>query len=101
MSTQPVHAFAKWHVKDGHLDTVINLLTEVVRESRKEEGNLFYDVNQSNSDSNTLILLEGYVDEDALAAHRASSHFQAVVIAKIVPLLDDREVILTTALVFS
>jgi len=98
MITQPIHAFAKWQVKDGQLSTVLKLLIEVVRESKKEDGNLFYEVNQSNSDPNILILFEGYVDEDALTEHRASAHFQHVVIAKIVPLLEDREVILTTAL---
>ncbi len=96
MNKQPIHVFAKWQVKDGHIDTVLALLTQAVRESRKEEGNLFYQVHQSNTDANTLILFEGYADEAAVTAHRNSEHFQTVVVGQIVPLLENREVILTT-----
>ncbi|TDQ09480.1 putative quinol monooxygenase [Pedobacter metabolipauper] len=100
MSQKPIYAFAKWRVKEGQLDTVLNLLTEVVKKSTGEEGNLFYKVHQSNSDANTLILFEGYNDEEALEEHRNSEHFQKIVVGEIVPLLQDREVILTTRLDF-
>lgn len=96
MSQKPVYTFAKWQVKDGHLDTVLNLLVEVVNASTGEEGNLFYKVHQSNSDENTLVLFEGYKDEPAVAEHRNSKHFQNLVIGQIVPLLAHREVIQTS-----
>ncbi|GAA4320367.1 putative quinol monooxygenase [Mucilaginibacter gynuensis] len=95
---QPIHVFAKWQVKEGQLDTVLNLLPEVVKKSSSEDGNLFYNLLQDNSDANTLILFEGYKDEVALAEHRNSDHFQTIVIGKIIPLLEAREVILTTPL---
>lgn len=98
MSKQPIHVFAKWQVKEGQLNTVLNLLRKVVEKSNQEEGNLFYNINQSNSDVNTLILFEGYTDEQALAEHRNSEHFQTLVIGQIVPLLEQREVILATQL---
>jgi quinol monooxygenase YgiN len=63
-----------------------------------EEGNLLYMIHQSNSDENTLILYEGYKDESALAEHRHSEHFQTLVIGKIAPLLEDREIVITTRL---
>jgi len=100
MSQKPIHAFAKWQVKEGQLDTVLNLLTDVVKKSSQEKGNLFYKVHQSNSEANTLILFEGYKDEAALAEHRNSEHFQTVVVGQIVPLLEAREVIVTTQLAF-
>jgi len=100
MSQKPIHAFAKWQVKEGQLDTVLNLLTDVVKKSSQEKGNLFYKVHQSNSEANTLILFEGYKDEAALAEHRNSEHFQTVVVGQIVPLLEAREVIVTTPLAF-
>jgi len=99
-SEQAITVFAKWRVKEGQVDTVLNLLTEVVQKSSAEEGNLLYNIHQSNSDVNTLMLFERYKDEHALTAHRNSEHFQKVVIEKIVPLLDDREVILSSQLVF-
>ena len=98
MSTQPIHVFAKWQVKEGQLNTVLQLLREVAKKSNREEGNLFYNINQSNSDANTLLLFEGYTNEQALAEHRNSEHFQTLVIGQIVPLLAEREVILATQL---
>ena len=92
MEQQPIHIFAKWQAKEGQVDTIINLLKNVVSQSTAEEGNLFYQVHQSNTDANTLMLFEGYKDEAALAAHRASNHFQTVVVGQIVPLLAAREV---------
>jgi quinol monooxygenase YgiN len=100
MSQKPVHVFATWKVKEGQLDTVLNLLTEVAKKSVEEEGNLIYKVHQSNTEPNTLILFEGYKDEAAVAQHRNSEHFQTLVIGKIVPLLESREVVLATQLSF-
>ena len=98
MDQQAIHVFAKWQVKDGEIDTVLALLKEVTLKSTAEEGNLFYNIHQSNTDANTLILAEAYADEAAVAVHRASEHFQAIVIGQIVPLLAEREVTLTTLL---
>jgi len=93
MSTIPVYVFAKWQVKDGQQEKVLNLLAEVAKETRKEAGNLFYKIHQSNSDKNTLIIFEGYKDQSAQEMHRDSIHFQTIVITQIVPLLEKREVI--------
>jgi quinol monooxygenase YgiN len=97
---QAITVFAKWRVKEGQLNAVLNLLAEVVQKSTAEEGNLLYNIHQSQSDVNTLILFERYKDEAALAAHRDSEHFQTVVVGKIVPLLEEREIILTSQLIF-
>lgn len=92
----PVHVFATWKVTEGEIENVLNLLKTVQQESEKENGNLFYKIHQSNSDLNTLVLFEGYTSEAAVAAHRNSAHFQEVVLEKIVPLLENREIVLTT-----
>ena len=98
MNPQPIHVFATWKVKPDHLNTVLDLLPHVVRGTTSEPGNLFYQVHQHNSDPSTLILFEGYSDEAALDFHRKSEHFQTLVVGKIVPLLESREVILSTPL---
>ena len=98
MSEKAVYTFAKWRVKEGQLDTVLGLLAELTVKSTAEEGNLLYKTYQSNSDANTLILVEGYKDESALAEHRNSEHFQTLVIEKITPALEDREVVVATRL---
>jgi len=96
----PVHVFATWKVKKGQIENVLHLLKAVHNESIKEEGNLFYKVHQSNSDVNTIVLFEGYSNEAAVAEHRNSLHFQDLVLGKIVPLLDSREIVLATVLDF-
>ncbi|MFH6990957.1 putative quinol monooxygenase [Flavobacterium sp. FlaQc-48] len=92
----PVHVFATWKVKEGQIENVLNLLKSVHDESIRENGNLFYKVHQSNSDINTILLFEGYTNELAITEHRNSKHFQELVFGKIVPLLENREIILTT-----
>lgn len=93
---KPVYTFAKWRVKEGQLVGVLDLLADLTEKSTAEEGNLLYKIHQSISDANTLILFEGYKDEAALAAHRNSEHFQTLVLGKIIPLLEDREIVVTT-----
>lgn len=95
-----VYVIAKWQVKEGQVDTVLELLKTVVSESTKEAGNLFYKIHQGKQDVNTLVLYEGYVDDAAVDAHRQSAHFQEVVVGKIVPLLENREVVVTSQLEF-
>jgi autoinducer 2-degrading protein len=98
MDQQPVYTFAKWQVKEGQLSAVLSLLTEVAKKSIEEKGNLFYKVHQSNSDANTLILFEGYTGDAAVEEHRNSAYFQNIVIGEIIPLLQNREVILASQL---
>jgi quinol monooxygenase YgiN len=94
MNQKAVYVYAKWQVKEGELDTVLDLMKEVVEKSSQEKGNLLYKLHQSQPDKNTLILFEGYVDEDAVEIHRNSDYFRNLVLGQIVPLLESREVIL-------
>ncbi len=96
MEQNPITVFAKWQVKDGHVESVLNLFTELVAKTRQEEGNLFYTVHQSNTEPGTFMLYEAYKNEDAVAAHRASEHFKTIALEQIVPVLANREVILAT-----
>lgn len=96
MSQQPVYTFAKWQVKEGRLENVLGLLAKVAAKSVEEKGNLFYKIHQSNSDANMLMLYEGYTDAAAVEAHRNSDYFQNIVLAQIIPQLENREVILAS-----
>lgn len=98
MKTEPICVFAKWQIQPGRLDEVLGLLREVAGQSTREPGNLFYKIHQSTSDQNTLLLYEGYRDEPALAAHRDAKHFKNLVLEKIIPLLEHREVVLTRSI---
>jgi len=94
MSEKAVYVYAKWQVKEGNLDEVLQILREASKKSSEEEGNLFYKIHQSKADQNILILFEGYENESALEFHKNSEHYQNLVAKQIVPLLENREVTL-------
>jgi autoinducer 2-degrading protein len=97
-SSGAVHVIATWKAKAGQLNAVLALLAELVRASRAESGNRYFHVHRHNADPNILVLIEEYRSEAALAAHRNSDHYQTIVVEKIIPLLESRDVLLTTPL---
>ena len=58
------------------VDRLRALLDAMLKPSRAEPGNLRYDLWQDQSDPNRFVLDELYADADAVAAHRATPHFQ-------------------------
>jgi len=98
MNNKTIITFAKWQVKQGNLETVVSFLKEAVAKSSAEEGNLKYEVYQGNDNENILMLFEEYKNQEALEFHRNSAHFQDVVVGKIVTLLENREVIISSLL---
>lgn len=100
MTTKPVYLFARWKVREGHLERVLTLMPNLAALSAAEEGCIFYLVHQGRLEPNTLMLYECYRDEAALDAHRASDHFQKIVLGEIVPLLESREPLLASLLEF-
>lgn len=94
MNQPPLYLFATWKVKQGQVDAVIKHLHEMVPKTRSEVGNLFYTLHQGKTDDHTIVLYEGYKDEAALQAHRDADYFKEIVLGKIVPLLESREVLL-------
>ena len=98
MTPTPIYTFAKWKINAGNLETVMTMLKELHAKSTGEKGNLFYNIHQSVADPNTLILMEGYVSEEAQKAHVSSDHFKKLAVEGIVPLLEARDVTLVTPL---
>ncbi|HEX6432486.1 MAG TPA: putative quinol monooxygenase [Niastella sp.] len=96
MTTTPIHVFARWKVKEGNMQTVLKLLKELRSKSANEQGNLFYQAHRSREDANTLLFFEGYTDEAAQKEHINSNYFKELAVEQIIPLLEEREVILTT-----
>jgi (4S)-4-hydroxy-5-phosphonooxypentane-2,3-dione isomerase len=100
VSTKPVYLFAKWKIREGNLERVLRLMPELAALSAAEEGCIFYQVHQGRNEPKTLMLYECYRDEAALDAHRASEHFQRMVMGEIVPLLESREPFLADLMEF-
>ncbi|GAA2428559.1 hypothetical protein GCM10010433_30690 [Streptomyces pulveraceus] len=84
---------ARYRTKDGAQDTVLPLLDTVAAASRREPGNLAYRVHQGTEDPQAVVLYEEYASEDDFTAHCATPHFQEIVLGKVVPLLESRDVL--------
>jgi quinol monooxygenase YgiN len=63
----------------------------VLREaSRKEKGVITFDVARSQDQPNVFALWEEYRDKDALDAHKATEHYQRLVLDGVRPLARQR-----------
>ncbi|MQT12934.1 putative quinol monooxygenase [Segnochrobactrum spirostomi] len=74
--SNPVKIIATLVAKPGNADALRALLDDLVAASRTEPGNLRYDLWQDSADPNRFVVDELYRDDAAVAAHRASPHFQ-------------------------
>lgn len=84
----------KWKIKETETPGILNLLKQLVEQTRNEKGNLSYHIYQSVNDRNELFLQERYVDAEALEFHKNSAHYQEIVVGQIIPHLEIREVAL-------
>ncbi|MEU7041017.1 antibiotic biosynthesis monooxygenase family protein [Streptomyces varsoviensis] len=84
---------ARYRTAPGAQDEVLAHLAEMARASLGERGCRGYRVHQGTADDRTIVLYEEYEAEADFTAHCASEHFQAIVLGKVVPLLEHREVV--------
>jgi autoinducer 2-degrading protein len=63
-------------VKKEDIDDFIKATIENHDESVKEDGNLRFDVLQSNDDPSRFLLYEAYVSAEAAAAHKDTEHYR-------------------------
>lgn len=73
----PVKIVAILTARPGKADALKTLLDGMIIASRAEPGNLRYDLWHDSSDLTRFVLDELYADAEAVAAHRATPHFQA------------------------
>ncbi|SDC60456.1 putative quinol monooxygenase [Paraburkholderia lycopersici] len=72
-----VYLFASITPKPQHVAEVEALMRDMVSHTRKEPGNLRYDLLRRADGAPGFHLYEAYVDEGAVQAHRESAHFAA------------------------
>ncbi|MFE7357989.1 putative quinol monooxygenase [Streptomyces sp. NPDC057543] len=84
---------ARYRTRAGEENTVLPLLDTMATASRQEPGNLAYRVHQGTEDPRAIVLYEEYGSEADFTAHCASPHFQEIVLGKVVPLLESRDVL--------
>jgi autoinducer 2-degrading protein len=88
----------KWKIRESETARILTLLPELAEKTKNEEGNLSYIIYQSENNPNELILHERYTDQDAVEAHKASEHYQRIVVNEVVPHLEIREVVIVKRL---
>ncbi|RQR29520.1 antibiotic biosynthesis monooxygenase [Burkholderia sp. Bp9143] len=93
MSAQgEVIVVARWQLGAGAVEEVLNLVADLRDHTLAEPGCLGYDVFRSVANPGMLLVLERYKDEAANNEHRASEHYQELVVKRILPLISDRNV---------
>ena len=79
-------------------DEIAETLRQLAEASRKEPGCVSYIPHQVEGDPDTIVIYEQYKDAKALAAHRASDHFQKFAVGGLYQKMRDRAVENLTAL---
>jgi quinol monooxygenase YgiN len=74
--TSTVKIVAILTARPGKAEALRALLDGMLAPSRAEAGNLRYDLWRDQADANRFVLDELYADNEAIASHRASPHFQ-------------------------
>ncbi|UDF05474.1 putative quinol monooxygenase [Asticcacaulis sp. AND118] len=77
----PIKVIALLTARPGKAEALHTLLSGMTAPSRAEPGNLRYDLWQDQAEPTRFILDELYTDAAAVAAHRATPHFQTYLAA--------------------
>jgi (4S)-4-hydroxy-5-phosphonooxypentane-2,3-dione isomerase len=78
-------------VKPGVEEAVLEALERMKQIITEDEpGCLIYQVSRVRELPNTLLLYEVYKDEEALGAHAATRHFEAIIKGEVIPMLVSR-----------
>lgn len=87
-----LQVIARYTVTFGNEIEVASLLNQLADATRAEPGNLSFEAYRQLNDERGIVLLERYASLDAFSAHRATEHYNDLVLGQIVPRLDNRVV---------
>jgi quinol monooxygenase YgiN len=82
---------ATWTAKEGAEETVLDAIAKLSPLSREEPGCRFYQAYRDLAQPRVYHLFEIYDDDEAVAAHTASDHFQRYAVEQAIPNLENRE----------
>lgn len=66
-------------VKQDKKVDFMKIMKELIDKSNEEEGCISYDLYENNDDSNSLVLIENWISEDAIDIHNKSLHFTSMI----------------------
>ena len=70
---------AKNYVKPECVQAFLDATKELIKKSQEEEGNVFYTLNASKTNPNTLTFIECWKDQAAIDFHNQTPHFTTIV----------------------
>ena len=77
--TDSIKIVATIVVKPEYRDALLEQFQQLVQASRREAGNLSYDLHAALDNANKLVFVEHWQSQAAIDEHNASNHFQAFV----------------------
>ncbi|WP_077611464.1 putative quinol monooxygenase [Clostridium sp. Marseille-P2415] len=69
---------AKCQVKEGKLEKFVAEAQKLVDATRKEKGNISYDLIQETTSNNSVAFVERWENQDVLDVHMKTDHFTAI-----------------------
>ena len=71
-----IYVVATLTIKPETRADFIAAATACIKETRKEKGNIAYDLHESVTDSAKMVFVEQWENEDALVPHRTAEHMK-------------------------
>jgi quinol monooxygenase YgiN len=71
-----ISLIARLTIKEGMEDEAINLFKDLMAHVDKEEGTLYYTLNQGKNSPGELVVMERYKDKSALDHHSSTEYFK-------------------------
>jgi len=93
-----ISTVARYSTLPSDRASVLELLEPAARATAAEAGCEYFHALIPEDDPNTIILIEGWRNEESLAEHRRTDHFREIILGVVVPRLADRRVITTVAI---
>ncbi|MDU1909860.1 putative quinol monooxygenase [Fusobacterium sp.] len=71
--------YAKSIVPEENIDKYLEIAKKLAEETRKENGNIFYEMIQDTNNKNVLAFIEKWENMEVLDKHMKTSHFTTLV----------------------
>lgn len=71
--------YAKSTVPEKNIDKYLEIAKKLAEETRKENGNIFYEMIQDINNKNVLAFIEKWENREVLDKHMKTSHFTTLV----------------------
>jgi len=82
---------AQWEAKEGQADTVAAILHGFLPQAQNDPGVKLFLIARGKENEAQFLFFELFVDDAAIAAHRASAYFKTYIAERALPLLSKRE----------